>query len=185
MTDVLYNKINAYFSKMKSVNVHMLGIDLDEILILRANEKNSNQRITYNTCNIMNTEDNQTFSCYLNHLNLNKKIFDIAFCLSITMWIHLNHGDEGLRTFLSKVASLTKYLVIEPQPWKSYKTARRRLRKLKQDDFHNFEDLKIRDNILEYIDDYLITECNMIRLARLGETCWDRPITLYENVSQV
>jgi hypothetical protein len=41
------------------------------------------------------------------------------------MWIHLNHGDEGLTKFLEVVASYSKYILLEPQPWKCYQTAAR------------------------------------------------------------
>jgi Bicoid-interacting protein 3 (Bin3) len=44
--------------------------------------------------------------------------FDLVIGLSLTMWIHLRQGDDGLFDFLSSVASLTDRLVIEPQPWK-------------------------------------------------------------------
>jgi hypothetical protein len=45
--------------------------------------------------------------------------------ISVTMWIHLNHGDDGLSRFLEVVASYTHYLLLEPQPWKCYQTAAR------------------------------------------------------------
>ncbi len=41
------------------------------------------------------------------------------------MWIHLNHGDEGLTKFLEVVARYSDYILLEPQPWKCYQTAAR------------------------------------------------------------
>lgn len=51
---------------------------------------------------------------------------DVAMALSVTKWIHINGGDEGLRCFFAAVhAALVPggLLVLEPQPWRSYKQA--------------------------------------------------------------
>ncbi|KAJ1440846.1 hypothetical protein B484DRAFT_476576 [Ochromonadaceae sp. CCMP2298] len=51
----------------------------------------------------------------------------------ITMWIHLNHADTGLVTFLESSAALVSplgSLIVEPQPWRCYKSADKRCRKL-------------------------------------------------------
>lgn len=47
--------------------------------------------------------------------------------LSITKWIHMNNGDEGLMRFFQKVYDVLKpggVFLLEPQEWKSYATAR-------------------------------------------------------------
>ncbi|KAG2718400.1 hypothetical protein I3843_03G210900 [Carya illinoinensis] len=52
-----------------------------------------------------------------------EKHYDTILCLSVTKWIHLNWGDEGLITLFSKIWRLLHpggILVLEPQPWKSY-----------------------------------------------------------------
>jgi 7SK snRNA methylphosphate capping enzyme len=48
--------------------------------------------------------------------------------LSVTKWIHLNGGDQGIKDFFAKAFECLKpngRLVIEPQPWSSYDKARR------------------------------------------------------------
>jgi 7SK snRNA methylphosphate capping enzyme len=47
---------------------------------------------------------------------------------SITKWIHLNDGDEGLETFFRRVFDVlrpTGKFLLEPQQWDSYSKAKR------------------------------------------------------------
>ena len=48
--------------------------------------------------------------------------------LSITKWIHLNDGDEGIRTFFRRAYEVLRpggVFILEPQEWDSYAKARR------------------------------------------------------------
>merc|ERR1712059_96084 len=71
-----------------------------------------------------------------------KSRFDLVCVFSVTMWVHLNHGDEGLRSFLSLLCRLGRYLLLEPQPWKCYQTASRRMRRLGKEEFPLLPGLK-------------------------------------------
>ena len=54
---------------------------------------------------------------------------DTIMCLSMTKWVHLNQGDEGLKRLFVKVKDALVpggCFILEPQPWKSYKQARRK-----------------------------------------------------------
>nr|XP_016434913.1 PREDICTED: probable RNA methyltransferase At5g51130 [Nicotiana tabacum]XP_016434914.1 PREDICTED: probable RNA methyltransferase At5g51130 [Nicotiana tabacum]XP_016434915.1 PREDICTED: probable RNA methyltransferase At5g51130 [Nicotiana tabacum]XP_016434916.1 PREDICTED: probable RNA methyltransferase At5g51130 [Nicotiana tabacum]XP_016434917.1 PREDICTED: probable RNA methyltransferase At5g51130 [Nicotiana tabacum] len=49
--------------------------------------------------------------------------YDTIICLSVTKWVQLNWGDEGLITLFSKVWRLLSpggVFILEPQPWDSY-----------------------------------------------------------------
>ncbi|XP_010535978.1 PREDICTED: probable RNA methyltransferase At5g51130 [Tarenaya hassleriana] len=60
--------------------------------------------------------------------NLDENRYDTILCLSVTKWVHLNWGDDGLITLFSKIWRLLNpggTLILEPQPWKSYENNRR------------------------------------------------------------
>ncbi|PRQ46654.1 putative tRNA (guanine-N-7) methyltransferase, Trmb type, RNA methyltransferase bin3 [Rosa chinensis] len=60
---------------------------------------------------------------FVNSRDPPNKHYDTILCLSVTKWIHLNWGDDGLLTLFSKIWRLLRpggILVLEPQPWKSY-----------------------------------------------------------------
>ena len=54
----------------------------------------------------------------------NKGTYDTVLCLSVSKWIHLNWGDEGIRRLFRKIYDLLApggIFLFEPQPWKSYR----------------------------------------------------------------
>ena len=107
----------------------------------------------------------------------------VIFCFSVTLWIHINHGDEGLRTFLTTLSESCQYLVLETQPWKCYRTAARRAKRANQPPFPFYDKLTIRSNVTEYIDNYLVEKCNMCQVEHLGSTDWSRDIILYKSLT--
>lgn len=51
---------------------------------------------------------------------------DTVLCLSVSKWVHLNWGDEGLTTLFARAFAVLApggVFILEPQPWKSYKAA--------------------------------------------------------------
>lgn len=131
--------------------VFILGVDIDNTLIQRAHEK-SNFKVQFLTLDFMNrVEREEILQKYMNTNNI--QYFDIIFCFSITMWIHLNHGDSGLMEFIYNVCKLSDLIVLEPQTWDSYKTAIRRLKKVGEE-FPHFQTIKLKkqmETIIEQI----------------------------------
>jgi 7SK snRNA methylphosphate capping enzyme len=55
---------------------------------------------------------------------------DCVMCLSVSKWIHLHHGDTGLKQLFQQVYEMLKpggIFILEPQPWPSYKKRKNKL----------------------------------------------------------
>merc|ERR550519_279359 len=108
----------------------------------------------------------------------NKTKFDLVVLFSVTMWIHLNHGDKGLEQFLVIVSRLGQHVLMEPQPWKCYQTAARRMRKLGQPEFEKMKTLAMRG---DGVEKGIMKACQRegLHLVReFGQTKWDRKLLL-------
>ncbi|XP_030586008.1 pre-miRNA 5'-monophosphate methyltransferase [Archocentrus centrarchus] len=157
-------------------SVHLLGFDLDETLVQRAQEINRlHSRITFIPLDI--TEDTDQLQDYLSLHGCSH--FHLCLCLAVTMWVHLNHGDSGLLQLLSRLASMSQHLLLEAQPWKCYRSAARRLRKLGRSDFDHFKTLKIRGDVTEHAREHLERHCGMELIQSFGSTAWDRKLLLF------
>ncbi|XP_015075069.1 probable RNA methyltransferase At5g51130 [Solanum pennellii] len=69
--------------------------------------------------------------------------YDTIICLSVSKWVQLNWGDEGLITLFSKVWRLLSpggVFILEPQPWSSYYSNRL----VSETTRINYQEIKIR-----------------------------------------
>eukprot|EP01132_Coremiostelium_polycephalum_P004992 gene4992-6216_t len=87
--------------------------------------QNQNQKSRY-TQNNNNYQNNITFFCqnflYDTKFDVNNS-YEVILGLSISKWIHLNWGDEGIKKFFFKVHRLLKddgIFIFEPQHFKGY-----------------------------------------------------------------
>lgn len=179
-TQLLYEFLCQRLNK----EIVILGIDIDPTLIERAAERNRfPQNVHYACCDFMATSSER--DCIAEHLiKFGRQRFDAVCCMSITMWIHLNNGDCGLKQFLQKVCKLSETLVIEPQPWRCYTNATRRLRRAKVENaFPLFNDLKLRNNVENEIKLYLSDHCAFSHCYESDATKWKRRICFYKRNS--
>lgn len=76
--------------------------------------------------------------------------YDLILCLSLTKWIHLHHGDEGLVRFFGRIVQSLRpggIVAMEIQPWQSYSQARSLSRSLRV----SHARLRIRPDDMEWI----------------------------------
>lgn len=107
--------------------------------------------------------------------------YHAILCLSVTKWIHLVHGDEGLLKFFKIMYSLTKnkgIVILEYQTWKSY-LKRKRTSTTTEDNFNN---ITIKPTMFE---DILTTTIGFKILKRMNyedpnflEASFHRPILI-------
>uniref|UniRef100_A0A1B6JAT7 RNA methyltransferase n=1 Tax=Homalodisca liturata TaxID=320908 RepID=A0A1B6JAT7_9HEMI len=160
------------------VSCYVLAVDLDKDLIARAADSNQNEKISFSCVNVL-TEDFQIL-CDIFLEQHKQKTFDIVFCFSVTMWIHINYGDEGLKLFLLRLSEITDLLMIEPQPWKCYGRAVRRMKRTSSEPYAEFSNLKIRKDVEFFIDSFLVKECNYVRVCQSAPTTWGRQVNFYK-----
>ncbi|XP_055299491.1 probable RNA methyltransferase CG11342 [Sitodiplosis mosellana] len=176
-TQLLYEFL---VQKKPNRKIIMLGVDIDPVLIERATQANQfKENVFYSCYNVMEYDDAE--NCIANHLKAQGKYqFDVVCCFSITMWIHLNNGDDGLLRFLDLMVQLSEILVIEPQPWSCYKNAVRRMKRAgAQDTFPLFGALKMRNDVEQSIKDYLKCKKLLAIIYESDATKWKRKICFY------
>lgn len=149
---------------------HILGIDIDPKLIERAKASNNLNNVTFIAANIM--EEHDVIQKYLASHGQEK--FNISFCFSVTMWIHLNNGDEGLFDFLKYLKDISRVIIIEPQPWNCYREAQKRLKR-SGSTFEHYKKLKIRSEVDTVIVKKLL-EDNFIKEYESAMSSWKRKI---------
>ena len=180
-TKIYESIIESFQEKMTSEDpkrtCFMLGLDIDPTLIERAQEMNKyKDNILFKSVDFMSECREQILQEFLLNCDV---VFDVIFCFSTTMWIHLNHGDGGLKKFLTDIAGKCKMLVIEPQPWKCYKSAVKRLKRCQQT-FPWFSKIKIRENVDKFVENFLTDVCQLKKVYESDETKWGRKVFYFQ-----
>ncbi|BAF24298.1 probable RNA methyltransferase At5g51130 [Oryza sativa Japonica Group] len=110
--------------------------------------------------------------------------YDTIVCLSVTKWIHLNWGDDGIITLFVKIWRLLRpggVFIMEPQPWTSY----RRNRLVSEVAKENFNTILIHpDKFREILLDKIGFRSVEVVTDKLegAVTGFDRPIEVYHKV---
>ncbi|KAF7383358.1 hypothetical protein HZH66_012708 [Vespula vulgaris] len=180
LTYELYDflSVNSRSADGDKPDVYVLGIDLDPILVERSREGNPRpDRVTFEHLEFLSSERDPTISRYLEELGRCR--FDAVFCFSVSMWIHLNHGDDGLVEFFRKACSICDTIVVEPQPWKCYRNASRRLRLANLEDFPLTKKLERRGDTSDQIERILTDLCDFRKVVVTNGNDWERKIMIF------
>ncbi|XP_043227980.1 mucin-19-like isoform X2 [Amphibalanus amphitrite] len=108
-----------------------------------------------------------------------KPEFDTVLCLSITKWIHLNFGDDGIRRFLRRVYLCLRpggRLLLEPQPWSSYLKYKKLTPKISE----TFGQLQLRpDQFPELLEQLGFLPCQTVGRPRHSAAGFSRQLQLF------
>lgn len=145
-----------------------------------------------NNPEIMNSLKNVTFRTAnyilkdINRLEFETAQYDTILCLSVTKWIHLNFGDDGIKFLFQRIykqLNTNGILILEPQSFKTYKK-RSKLTpeieehykniKLRPSDFKKYLIEDVGFKVKEYAD---INQELPLRHTAQG---FNRPMNVYE-----
>lgn len=180
-----------------AARVRLLGVDVDEVLISRAADKVTPAGEGGGARGGAGQTDEAAVDAQFRALDCShpgafaeitavaegwgQPRFHLVTLWSITMWVHLNAGDEGLRALVRGCGNVGDAVIVEPQLWRCYKNARRRCRRLglPQPPFAGSLSLNNDELIEAEIDRVLREECGFLPAKQLGDTSWKRRVLLY------
>jgi SAM-dependent methyltransferase len=182
--DLSYEVVKLIRSQCPShVQVHLVGVDIDGDLIKLAREKISLQTIDgiFENVDFTNVTGVEAFRSKIK-TEMNISSFNLISVFSTTMWIHINHGDEGLTQFFERVNTFLRpedgTLLLEPQPAKCYTNAARRCRKMRIEYppfLETVDRSKSQDLILQIIKEKMALPSSI----SFGKEEWGRSLTLF------
>lgn len=160
---------------------HIDGVDIDKALIQNARRLLVSEvkatghllPVTYHVGNYVLQSDVL--------LGAETEKYDTILCLSVTKWIQLNFGDDGLKRAFKRMYSQLRpggHLILEPQPFEGYS----RRKKLTPQISQNFWNIKLFPKLFT---DYLLSQEVGFKSVRLisnpkSEKGFSRPIQVFE-----
>ena len=178
LTYQLYEKLRSNLTG----KVVMLGVDLDPLLVERAaNKFSQTDKLEFRVLDILGAGVTSQLEKYL--ASQDRTRFDLVSVFSVTMWVHINHGDQALEELVRRLVGLARFVLVEPQPWKCYQTAARRMRKLGKEEFPQLKHLKMRGPGVDLQIVQLFKDSGMELVQDFGESKWSRKLVLLRNTS--
>ncbi|XP_061396977.1 probable RNA methyltransferase CG1239 [Musca vetustissima] len=167
------------------------GLDIDKHLINQAIKQLTRHKKSLPLNNELRREHKFPFNVTFVHgnyvlkdavlLEIERPQFDVILCLSITKWIHLNFGDDGLKLAFRRMFLQLRpkgIFILEAQPFDNY--ARRK--KMTEQIFTNYKNMKFFPNNFE---EYLLSSevgFTKVQLMGVPDHCkkgFKRPIQIF------
>ncbi|XP_014241803.1 probable RNA methyltransferase bin3 [Cimex lectularius] len=113
-------------------------------------------------------------------IDIEQPQFDVILCLSVTKWLHLNWGDEGLkRAFVRMYKQLRPggVLILEPQSWGSYKNKKN----ITETMWRNYSKIKLLPSMFteHLLSEVGFSKCEVIGAPFHTVKAFQRPIKVY------
>lgn len=168
------------------VHIELVGADLDPHLVKLANskviDKDQNISASFHTTDFTSVEQVTIFSSIIKG-----KLFNLITVFSTTMWVHINHGNDGLCQFFRHARNALTgkgAILVEPQPGRCYTNAAKRCRKL---GLENPPFLHIVDKtaIMSTLENILSSTLELKNITCLGQEDWGRSLVLFHNFDGV
>ncbi|XP_067411196.1 7SK snRNA methylphosphate capping enzyme [Emydura macquarii macquarii] len=106
--------------------------------------------------------------------------YDVVLCLSLTKWVHLNWGDDGLKRMFKRIYRHLRpggLLLLEPQPWSSYG----KRKNLTETIYRNYYRIKLKpDQFTSYLTSPEVgfSSCELVARAQNSSKGFQRPVYL-------
>jgi len=153
LTKALHEKVvTVVASRGLTTRVRTLGLELDPQLVARARSTTFTPGNGSEICfeDVDATDEARVSALASSFLGPSSTRINLVTCFSTTMWVHVNHGDATFLAFLDHLKRLSQRLVIEPQPWRCYRSAATRLRRMGKSELVCYEAVAARsDKVIE------------------------------------
>uniref|UniRef100_A0A8C8RII4 RNA methyltransferase n=1 Tax=Pelusios castaneus TaxID=367368 RepID=A0A8C8RII4_9SAUR len=106
--------------------------------------------------------------------------YDVVLCLSLTKWVHLNWGDDGLKRMFKRIYRHLRpggLLLLEPQPWSSYS----KRKNLTETIYRNYYRIKLKpDQFTSYLTSPEVgfSSCELVARPHNSSKGFQRPVYL-------
>lgn len=108
------------------------------------------------------------------------RMYDTITCLSVSKWIHLYHGDDGLKQVFEKIYRALLpggQFILEPQPWKTYHNRKFTTAETAK----HYDEIELRPKDFEaYLTQQVgFRSCEFLEVCQTSQKGFKRPLYVY------
>ncbi|KAL7027745.1 hypothetical protein ACKWTF_005563 [Chironomus riparius] len=171
----------------------VLGIDIDGNLIDAARKNLLRQKTDFSLAENEILCLNKVIFRKANYIltdrslvELEKPQYDVILCLSVTKWIHLNYGDDGIKFLFKRIFKQLRHngiLILESQPFNGYK----KRSKLSLEILQNYKSIVLKPEQFEayllsdeigFAESWCMTDSEILKNSNLAKG-FHRPLQVF------